>query len=213
MRIHAGSRNKSDHVQVTASFWLNISEDPVPRNAFPGCLLRSAGGLLTEAAMIRRVWRLVTHHENKEGALAWCRANNRITVGWGRLGDLRRRSYSSPADLNASVQHSYPEERAQWGGPSLWNFSREMRIGDAVVLSSARGREAVAIIDGDYEWCSAGPMVNGRELTGEHNHQRRVRFVSVDPNVIWRRAGGKPATGQNIRSTLILCADPVDIGD
>jgi hypothetical protein len=36
-----------------------------------------------------RVWRLITHHADKDGALFWFKQNSRIAIGWGAIGDIR----------------------------------------------------------------------------------------------------------------------------
>ena len=41
------------------------------------------------------VWRLITHHEDKDAALFWTRQNSRIAIGWGAIRDIRIRGYNS----------------------------------------------------------------------------------------------------------------------
>ena len=45
------------------------------------------------------IWRLKTHHIDADGAFEWTRKHNRIAVGWGEIGDLRRLNFSSADDI------------------------------------------------------------------------------------------------------------------
>ena len=44
---------------------------------------------------IMNVWRLITHHEDKDAALFWTRQNSRVAIGWGAIRDIRIRGYNS----------------------------------------------------------------------------------------------------------------------
>jgi hypothetical protein len=50
-----------------------------------------------------RVWRLITHHSDRDHALFWTKQNSRIAIGWGAIGDIRIKgltdSLSSLRDL------------------------------------------------------------------------------------------------------------------
>jgi len=90
---------------------------------------------------MKNVWRLITHHQDPSGALAWIRQNNRISVGWSDVGDLRKRDYNTPAEIGAAIRavKKYCElHNSHLGGASLWNFYAEVGIGDLVILSDKR---------------------------------------------------------------------------
>jgi predicted Mrr-cat superfamily restriction endonuclease len=152
------------------------------------------------------VWRLIAHHAKPEWAIHWSRQNERIAVGWGRIGDIQQQGYRSAADIGAAIRREYPEERnSGLGGPSLWGFYAEMEIGDLVILSSKKRREAVLEVKGEYEWRPTDPPYHY-----PYRHQRRARLRNLDPEELWRTAGARPAPGQSIRWTLIRCAEAVN---
>lgn len=149
------------------------------------------------------VWRLITHHREPDDALRWIRDNERVAIGWGAIGDIGARGYTSPADVSAAILENYPDAtNAAAGGPVLWNFFQEVRKGDLVILSASKPRVAVVEVMGDYEWTS------DTSDFGNYQHQRRVREAPWDIEALWRRAGGA-APGQSPRWTLIRCTRSV----
>ena len=155
------------------------------------------------------IWRLITHHEDADGALAWTCQNGRIAIGWGKIGDLRHQVFNSSKEVGVIIRRYYPElNNSGLGGISLWNFYSQMQKGDLVILSSSRPRELVVEVQGEYKY-STIPKVNGVELSGHYQHQRRVQVSEWNPEELWHLAGARPATGQNIRQTLIKCERPL----
>jgi predicted Mrr-cat superfamily restriction endonuclease len=156
------------------------------------------------------VWRLITHHEDKDRALLWSKQNGRIAIGWGAIGDIRKQGYQSDKEISLAIKSEYPELN-NWalGGPSLWDFYAEMKKGDLVILSANQPRVLVVEVeeeDGDYEWTNEPPGP-----TEDYQHQRRVLIRRAqDPEDLWIRAGGE-APGQNVHRTLIRCAHPADL--
>jgi predicted Mrr-cat superfamily restriction endonuclease len=146
------------------------------------------------------VWRLITHHDDKDAALSWSRQNGRIAIGWGGVGDIRTRSYRSAEDIAAAIRTTYPNlQNSGSGGRGLWSLFAEMEKGDFVILSASRPREMVVEVEGDYEWDEQSP------LDGDYQHQRRVLIRrDLSPEDIWNTAGGA-APGQNVHQTLIRC--------
>ena len=66
------------------------------------------------------VWRLITHHKDKDAALFWSRQNGRIAIGWGAIGNIRDMGYSSANDITAAIRAAYPEsDNPHLGGASL----------------------------------------------------------------------------------------------
>lgn len=83
------------------------------------------------------VWRLITHHEDKEAALFWTRQNSRIAIGWGAIGHIRERGYDSAADIASAIRTAYRNlDNSHLGGASLWDFYIPMQNGDLVILSA-----------------------------------------------------------------------------
>jgi predicted Mrr-cat superfamily restriction endonuclease len=151
---------------------------------------------------MKNVWRLITQREHKDEALAWCRENSRISVGWNKIGDIRKQGYRSADDIGAAIRKAYPQGHDS-GGPSLWNFYSEIQIGDLVILSAGRPRVFVVEINGEYEYIE-GPRSHGIP----YSHQRSTLVSGWKPEELWQKAGGG-AAGQNIRWTLIRCANQV----
>jgi len=161
-----------------------------------------------------RVWRLITHHEDKEGALFWTRQQGRIAIGWGRIGNMRDLKYSSADEITEAIKTKYSLfPNPHLGGASLWNFYTVIEKQDLVILSARKPRELVVEVEGDYEW--RGPTIEANDAPrgGDYWHQRRIRLRrDLDPEQLCRKAGGA-ATGQNIHQTLIECAQSVDRED
>src|SRR5947207_9523577 len=144
-----------------------------------------------------RVWRLITHHADKDHALFWTKQNSRIAIGWGAIGDIRKKGYESADDITSAIKIAYPNlNNAHLGGPSLWDFYRTMDNGDLVILSAEKSFMLVVEVDGDYEWTEESA------LEGDYQHQRRVVIRrDLSPREIWEKAG--KAARQNQHQTLI----------
>jgi predicted Mrr-cat superfamily restriction endonuclease len=156
---------------------------------------------------IMNVWRLITHHKDKDAALSWTRQNSRVAIGWGAIGDIREQGYHSAEDIRSAIRMTYPDlDNSHLGGPTLWDFYAHMQPEDLIILSANRPRVLVAEVEGDYEW------VENRLFEG-YQHQRRVN-VRRDLNAedLWHKAG-EAAPGQNNYQTLIRCALTLDEDD
>jgi predicted Mrr-cat superfamily restriction endonuclease len=138
------------------------------------------------------VWRLITHHKEKDSALFWSRQNGRIAIGWGAIGNIRDMGYDSADDITAAIRRKYPESNnPHLGGSSLWDFYAQMQKDDLVILSASRPRVLVVEVEGDYEWTEESP------LEGGYQHQRDVVIRrDLSPDDLWRKAGGLKL-GQN----------------
>ncbi len=149
-------------------------------------------------------WRLMTHHENPKGALEWMRKNERIAIGWGRIGDLRTYNFQSPEEIKAvlrahPIYPKYPNAASM--GPSLWDFYVTMQKGELVILSTGK-RELVVEVIGDYEWRE------NPDLEGDYFNQRRVRLTTLNPEKVWHEAGANFPQGQSRYRTLLRCVKP-----
>ena len=148
------------------------------------------------------VWRMITHHKDRPGAIAWTKQNGRIAIGWGRTGDIRK--YHSEAEIKAAIRDCYPQLRnAHFGAPSLWDFCHEIQIGDLVILAGRNPRELVVKITGNYEF-----VAEEVPILGDYQNQRSVEIMQLDGNELWHQAGKAP--GQPVYRTLIKCAHQVD---
>jgi len=134
-----------------------------------------------------------------------CLDLKRITVGWGRIGDLRRLKLEDPEDIEKKIAAKYPEQsrrQQQEGGNSLWRLFREVCVGDLVIVSVGRPHFLVEIT-GDYRFTSyRDPFL------GSQQHERPVRVIATDTEAVrkvWREAGGEARRG----ATLVLLPEPV----
>ena len=156
-----------------------------------------------------KVWRLIAHHENPEWAVDWSRQNERIAVGWGRIGDIRQQGYRSAKEIGAAIRREYPGlPNSGLGGPSLWNLYNDVGLGDLVILGYKGKRLAVFEVQGEYEYQPTDPS-----YWYPYPHQRHARLRSLDPEQLWRAAEAGPGKGQSSRWTLFRCAQPVEEAD
>ena len=151
------------------------------------------------------IWRLMTHHTNPDNALAWSRQSQRIAIGWGQVGDIRKQGYTSPQDISAAItqlirEGKHPYNNAGQGGACLWNFYIAMQKGDLVILNTKHGPSLVVKVKGDYEWQAEEPALP------DYRHQRLVEVSEWNPKDLWHKAGAGPISGDNKRWTLIQCA-------
>ena len=154
----------------------------------------------------RIVWRIITHHADKERLLKWSFENGQIALGWNAVGDLRQ--YKSAKEVSAAVVKRFPHlPNRHFGGVQLWNFYRTLQPGDLVILSTGGRREAVMEVTGGYAF--AGDTVEDDYL---YAHRRSAKQrLDLDAEVLWRYAGGADlAPGQNIRWAFVQCGTPVD---
>lgn len=151
---------------------------------------------------------MITHHTDRDSAIAWTKRNGRIAIGWGRTGDIRQ--YASQDQLKTAIRDCYPippyGNNAHWGAPSLWDFCHEIQIGDLVILSGRKTRELVVKITGDYEF-----VAGESPLFGDYQNQRGAEMMLIDGNQLWHKAGKAP--GQPVYRTLIKCAHAVDASE
>ncbi len=151
------------------------------------------------------VWRMITHHIDRNSAIAWTKQNGRIAIGHGCIGDVRK--YNSQAEIKTAIRDYYPFLRnAHFGAPSLWNFCHEIQIGDLVILSGRKTCELVVKIIGNYEF-----MPEESPVFGDYQNQRNVQITAFDGNELWHQAGKAP--GQPVYRTLIKCAHQVDASE
>src|SRR5688500_6587109 len=155
------------------------------------------------------VWRLILHHEKQfiEQAIQWSRREGFVAIGWGRMGDLRGVPLRTVEELTQVVARCHPHETRSnhvHGGRSLWRFFKEMKKGDLIILSTGGGRVQTMRVTGGYYF-----------VDHEHpryEHRRPAEPVGIDPDRLWRAAGGM-APGQMIYSTLIRCARELSDAD
>lgn len=155
------------------------------------------------------VWRLISHHQNQARALAWTKRTGKIAIGWGAIGDTEAQDYKSVDDIGAAIRKHYPTlQNSGLGGPSLWDFYEGMQPGDLVILSGSQPRELAVEVQSEYFWTEEKPELDGNEIGGDYQHQRRIKISTWNPEVLWKMAGGCPTKGQSIRRSLIRCVKP-----
>ncbi|MBW3637704.1 MAG: hypothetical protein KY445_14760 [Armatimonadetes bacterium] len=151
------------------------------------------------------IWRLITHHENRDTALRWSLENGRMALGWGQIGDLRAHKFASERDIADAILYQFeignhPLNNSKSGGFSLWSLYRTMQIGDLVILRGAKMNRVVEVT-GDYQFDAATtPLKDDR-----YSHQRTIQATQIDPNKLWHRAGRMANDGGSIYRTLIRC--------
>ncbi|MEQ8765162.1 MAG: HNH endonuclease [Planctomycetota bacterium] len=147
-----------------------------------------------------KVWKLIAHHEEPAQMSAWAEEQGRIAVGWGRIGDLREGELSGAQEISRRIAAAYPElNNAHTGGPSLWNFVRDMSEGDLVLLAGGGQRFGVFEITGPYSWMSL------HDSLGDYQHQRTAVPTEHDPEVLWEALERSVAPGEAMRWTVALC--------
>lgn len=147
-----------------------------------------------------QVWRLIAHHEDADRAILWSKQMSRIAIGWGKIGDLRKVGPESAEYLSSLIRVAYPKlDNAHLGGPSLFRFHEQMRIGDLVIVGDGRRRRLVMEVTGDYEWVGDQPQLR----LGDYHHQRKAKICAAEvPDELWQRCGASAASGESIRWPL-----------
>lgn len=144
---------------------------------------------------MRTVWRLVTHHEHPDAVLAWAVKNRLLAIGWGSIGNLQESNYNSSEKITEffSNQGQESQPSAVLAGQCLYDFRFRMRPGDLVIVSTGRGgsRKVVMEVLGEYEWRAAPDCIS----EPNYQHQRKARIVDMDPDQLWKAAGGRQLAG------------------
>ena len=151
------------------------------------------------------IYRLIVHHTDKPASMQWTRANRRIAIGWGKVGDVTQ--YQTKAEIKSALAAHYPppiRNNFTSGSQSLWSFCHDVQIGDLIILSGDQGRELVIEVAGDYEF-----VAGDSPLYGEYNHQRKIEITQYDGDKLWRAAGGLEA-GVSPYQTLVRCQNSVE---
>jgi predicted Mrr-cat superfamily restriction endonuclease len=159
------------------------------------------------------VWKMLTHHNNRQGAIAWTKKSSRIAIGWGRVGDIS--TYASPESIKTAIRNFYPRpefpNNAHLGAPSLWDFYHEVKSKDLVILAGDSPRALVVEIVGPYQYIINDSPPSLNSFTGEYYNQREIRLTSYDPDKIWFAAGEAP--GKHKYQTLLQCTHPIELND
>jgi predicted Mrr-cat superfamily restriction endonuclease len=146
------------------------------------------------------VWRLIPHFTEKSAGLAWCIKNNRIAIGWGRIGDLAAMAPTSDTQITEAIATAYAGENLRpgaMGGPSLWQFFQEVQEYDLVVVRADASRSVVMEVTGPYEWMESEPG-----LPGEFQHQRSAELTEYDPIRVMTRAKLSPGKQEPVSRVL-----------
>jgi hypothetical protein len=146
-----------------------------------------------------RIWKLIAHHDQpKEAFDRFCRLGT-IAIGWTDVGDLRKLKPQSASDITRTIQRVYPElNNAHLGGPSLWNFFRNVQPGDHVLVAGQGKRRGVFEVLGSYAFVPSEQAVLG------YSHLRAATLTDVDPDGLWEACGRRTADGHAVRWTMAL---------
>jgi len=152
-----------------------------------------------------KVWRIMAHHEDPDEnpddkMYKWSKRVGRVAVAWGETGDLRKLPEVSREMIRDRLRKKCPgRKNNKTGVPSLWNFWN-IEVGDLAIISRRKhGRSDVVKITGEYHW------KNKRKPYEDYQHQREVVFTDYDADEIWKKAGGKEASDNLIRWTVVRC--------
>lgn len=151
--------------------------------------------------MATTVWRLITHHENQPELLKKSIMEGRIALGWSFIGDAY--GYDSPPEISAAVKRLCPGlKNWHYSGKCVWRFTRDMKVGDLVILSADRARQCVMRVTGEYRFVPVD------DESMDYSHRRAAELTRLDANEVWKSAGGM-APGQNVYQTLIQCTSQI----
>src|SRR5437870_5607310 len=102
------------------------------------------------------VWRLISHNNDRDRAVAWTKQTGYIAIGWGEIGDIDKQGFRSAKEISQAIKRAYPQlGNSTDGGASLWRFYHELKTGDLVILN----RDLVVEIAGPYAF-----MENRRDM-------------------------------------------------
>jgi hypothetical protein len=154
------------------------------------------------------VWRLMAHHECPEEAARWMEQTGILAIGWGNIGDIRKKGLGSPPNISRAIRESYPHAtNFGSGGVCLHHFFTGVEVGDLVIVGAPGRRLAVMEVTGDYEF----DKIPTPKSIGDYRHQRSGVSLQINPDRLWREAGTGPIKGQSIRWALIECAHSINL--
>jgi hypothetical protein len=131
-------------------------------------------------------WRLIAHHEDREGAVEEILFKERIGIGWGAIGDLRLNPPSDARDIRDRIRLAYPESsNATQGGQSLLRLW-QMKPGDRVFVAGPRPQVLLFEITGEYEWFEEGEPSGTISTAGRFGC---LRVTRQRPGAVWGSNG------------------------
>lgn len=140
------------------------------------------------------IWRLIAHHKDCEEAIKLMKYTNRLAIGWSEIGKLN--DFKSQNDISNAIRKHYPNlKNSQTGGPSLWNFYKEVQIGDLVIVNVNGKKDSVFEIIDDYEY-----VTEKQSLLG-YQHQRKAVLRDINAKQLWKGV----VNGENQRWTFVKC--------
>lgn len=143
------------------------------------------------------VWKLIAHHENGKRAIEEMKSKNRLAIGWSDTGDLSQFQPMNSHDITKQINITHNNiSNAHLGGPSLWNFYQNVKIGDIVMVNSNGKRKCVFEVTGDYFFA------NNNEAILKYKHQRTATLTDIDAEKLWLKCGAEVETGENLRWTF-----------
>ena len=107
---------------------------------------------------------------------------NRVAVGWDKVGDLSKLDATRNA-FKAAIAQAYPDKlpgAIPVDGGQLFRFIHEMNVGDVVVYSSKKDRQVhIGKVEGSYEYDPS--------LEEGYPHSRSVRWLKSVPRTSFKQ--------------------------
>lgn len=170
-------------------------------------VLVAAGFSLQGGTM--NVWRLIiTHKSDPKPMLDWAKKNGRVAIGWGLIGDIAEKGYTSQKDISDainSIVEYHKLNNAGHGGASLYNFCYNVQYGDLVILTKGK-RYLVMKVEGNYEFNNKSEELPNKD----YHHQRKASVLPIDADKLWQLAGATHAEGHNFYWTICKLQKPID---
>ncbi len=137
------------------------------------------------------VWRYIPYHatddpNNKDRALAIAKREGRITIGWGRIGDIQLLRPQSSLDIETHVRAKYQADKLgnyKRGGETLWDLFNTLRPEDLIV-GHGHLDKCVFEVTGSYYWDDALYL----RYEDEYSHRLHVDLTELDPEKTIARA-------------------------
>lgn len=174
-----------------------ISAEPALGRTSKLSPLPAAPGRRALAPGTASVWRLVSYHEEADADRIADEMVRRgvIAIGWSDVGDLEKAVPQSSEAIGSCIREAYPTlQNSHTGGPSLWNFWRNMMPGDLVIIVARSRRKHVVEVTGDYCYSVEG--------IGGYCHLRSAALTPLNGDELWEASGGKAADGESMFWTL-----------
>lgn len=143
------------------------------------------------------IWRLIAHHYDCKEAIILMKDKSKLAIGWSGIGDINDINPSDASVIAKKIKDYYQElNNSHTGGPTLWYFFNEVKIGDYVIVNVDGQRDSVFQIDGDYFFS------NEEDAILNYRHQRNAILTDINAEELWNSINGEVDSGHNLRWTF-----------